>query len=1065
MARFPLPAWIKGLSTLVDTGAGDPQASPDVQDVRGHTGVLSLRKGFRVLDLEPSHIATGGGSKTFGYLAFDGVNDYARNTAWTQTLGSRWTIRIAAYAVSISGINDTNGTRTLFQIYDGSQQVVSVNLIGVTSGSTCQVSVFIRDSAGNSVTLTSAARTTAAWVAARGQHGVAQIRIVRDGSTCYLYVGETLEDSDSGFSNNPHSAGSTLIIGDGAGLGNPCQAQFMSLAVVNRVLSEYEAYWNICWPTDAEAEVDVLGNWPFAERTGTSVADYSSYGDDLTITGATWNGSLFNGARGLGIFSWRRANGDIYHAIGCTRRGTSSAGANPSGAVYTWKADQNFTPFYFGGDPGNDDATAGLSGLDPFARICFQQGRDMLLLSNGTDFNRKYLASFQYLGGTAPPTAPIVVTAGGSGITATWLYAYSYLNSVTKTETGLSPLTSISITDDAGTTVSWFLSSDTQFDRVRIYRTKNAETGLYLLTEQAMATASYSDTKTDANLAAGPLAPGADLPGNRVRKRAFLAFPDFRVDDPVTGPQKGPVAAPTLAESGTASVDAGVHYFAYSYYDSTNGVETGMSPAAAITASGAKQVDISALVLPPETTRYNQMRIYRTKAGARTWFLDQTITAATTATSTQADTGLTSTIETYSLPPKFEGMCVFANRLWGFVGDRVYWSTQGHLEDHPEANGYSPKAGVRIRAVSPTEGAMFFHFEDGTLFMLPHPGDEPDLTYFVPLNLRQFSPYGATVGHFTVQPVAGGLIWLAKDGFFFGSPSGLQLISPQITTEFLDLNSARGKYACSMYDGTRGIYRCWVSRGNNRLNEECFVFYVKEGSWWLDNLHADAAGILLDGKQNPHYCFLVENGVLNELDESVDYDGDGTGTLSGTVTSPFIGTFSDIVGRNAPNGGDGGYPIWLVKSDGTMAQRYKLDPMMDPRGDVDGFEIFYPSYSGLTSGTWTAYFHGIRGYIKTMLLHLGDMRLPKNLTRIFFFNRVQSAGGLQVNLSADEAAFASMDSDVDLTLPVSQVTTMVGSGRAFQLEVYSDPPAASRPWALKGVEIDATVDSSDVGTD
>jgi hypothetical protein len=209
----------------------------------------------------------------------------------------------------------------------------------------------------------------------------------------------------------------------------------------------------------------------------------------------------------------------------------------------------------------------------------------------------------------------------------------------------------------------------------------------------------------------------------------------------------------------------------------------------------------------------------------------------------------------------------------------------------------------------------------------------------------------------------------------------------------------------------------------------------------------------------------VENGVLCELDESLDYDGDGSGTLSATIAGNLVGGFTDMASRTAPTGGDGGYPVWLLKSDGTMLQRYKLDPSLDVRADTDGLELFYPSAIAITSGTWAAHFHGIRGYIKTMLLSLGDMRYPKNLQAVFFFNRVQSAGDLQVNLATDEGTLTTMNADVDLTKPVSQITTGIGSGRVFQFEIYSDPPAASRPWGLKGMEIEGAVDASDVGTE
>ena len=1076
MPRFPLAPFVKGLSTQTDIGAGDPQALPVCQDVRGHTGILTSRKGYTVLDLEPSHVKDSDATtKTRGYLTFDGSNDYALNNALAVTLGSKWTIRWVA-DFRIAG-NATDGTRVLLDVHDGAQICVRLEVVGVTSASTIQLKLSVRDSAGTTVTGSGTARTLAQWTTAYGSQTPVNIRITRghpiDGLA--VMVNETAEITISDTLALTMAETNEIAVGGNiTGGANSFLKVYSSLVIANRILgwaisqdidgNNYDdCYFGIHYPTDAEAEQDILGNWPFNEMTGTTLTDYSSYAKNMTISGATWTAGTHTAARGLGIFSWRRANGDLYHVVASGRRAPSSAGAAPSGAVYVWKATRAWSPFYFGGDAANDDATAGLSGLNQFARMDFAKGRDMLIMSNGKDYPRKYRTSFQYLGGTAPATAPILSQTAASPFT----YAYSYLNSVTKTETGLSPVATASA---ATGNITWFVSSDTQFDRVRIYRTKTGETTLYLLTEQAMGTGGpYTDVTTDAQLNGAPLVQGSDAPGNRARKRAFLAFPDFRVDDPETGPRKGPAAAPTLAVTGAAgSLSVGNYYVAYSYYDSTNDVETGMSPAALQAAIANDRIDVSAMVLPSETSRYNQIRIYRTKASAFTWYLDRTITAATTSALTQADSALATTIETYSLPPKFEGMATFGNRLWGFVGDRLYWSTAGFQEDHPEANGFSPKAGVRIRAICATERLLFVHFEDGVIYALPHPGDQADLSYFIPLNLKQWAPYGAAVGHFTVQATPRGLIWLSRDGFYRATETELEHLSPQIGPDFLNLNAYRGKYACSLYDGTRKIYRCWVSRGEKRLNEDCFTYYLDTGTWWQDSIHADAAGVLYDTKENPHFCFLVENGVLCELDETVTSDGGGSVTTDGAVeASPGIEYFGDITGVFVePTGGDGGYPVWFYKTAGndkTMVQRYKLDAALAITGHT-----FYPSYKGIQTGTWTAARMAIRGYFKTMLLHLGDLRKIKNIQSIFFMNRINSSSGLQVNLLTDDGASggstAACNNDVDCAKPVSQVTTQNGSGRAFQFTVYSDPIKAGLPFGLKGIDIDATVDTNDVGT-
>lgn len=245
MARFKLGPLVKGLSTLVDPAAGDPQAAPELKDVRGHTGILTNRKGFRVLAIEPSHKQTSNdATKAWGYLGFDGVNDYATNAAWTQQLGTKWTIRLWAYALSLSGVNNTTGTRTLIHIVCASQDAVLLQIVGDTGGATARLTCIIKDKDGGTTTLTGNSRTTTQWLTLLGQHAVAYIRVVRDGTNAYLYVGEQLEASSSSVGTKAHQPGVELWVGATGGPGSApvagtyCNLQLLGLAVVNRALTQ-----------------------------------------------------------------------------------------------------------------------------------------------------------------------------------------------------------------------------------------------------------------------------------------------------------------------------------------------------------------------------------------------------------------------------------------------------------------------------------------------------------------------------------------------------------------------------------------------------------------------------------------------------------------------------------------------------------------------------------------------------------------------------------------------------------------------------------------------------------
>ena len=329
MSLHRYPRLTGGLNSLTDPLVCDQRFLASLEDAVLSRGLPEQRFGYDVLDIEPSHISDATGlNKSAVTLTFDpSANEYA-STGFPRQLGEKWTIR-AELAFAFTE-NAVLGDHTILLITGASQNPVHIRAVG--DGTAIQVTATVKDSAGNSVALTSANRTVAAWVATASSRF---IRLQRDGSTVSLYIGETLEDTDTGFTTGAHQVGVTIFVAATAAMVEHAKIQALgSLVVVNRLLDEFESYWGINWPTDEIAETDVLGNWPFIDQATSQTEDLGFYATPMNLWNTpTWAGANHRLARGLGMHTHRRQDGSRYHLVACGRRSTSSAGAAPSGAI------------------------------------------------------------------------------------------------------------------------------------------------------------------------------------------------------------------------------------------------------------------------------------------------------------------------------------------------------------------------------------------------------------------------------------------------------------------------------------------------------------------------------------------------------------------------------------------------------------------------------------------------------------------------------------------------------------------------------------------------------------
>jgi hypothetical protein len=125
---------------------------------------------------------------------------------------------------------------------------------------------------------------------------------------------------------------------------------------------------------------------------------------------------------------------------------------------------------------------------------------------------------------------------------------------------------------------------------------------------------------------------------------------------------------------------------------------------------------------------------------------------------------------------------------------------------------------------------------------------------------------------------------------------------------------------------------------------------------------------------------------------------------------------------------------------------------------------FYPGAVALTSGTWTVYFHGIRGRWKSMMLDYGDRRFDKTLGDFILYHGEEStATSLAVTAASAEGTLASIGSVTlnqgDNRGVIEKGSTVNINGRVFQVKIDHNPPVAGRTFRIMGMEFGSKLSS------
>lgn len=133
-----------------------------------------------------------------------------------------------------------------------------------------------------------------------------------------------------------------------------------------------------------------------------------------------------------------------------------------------------------------------------------------------------------------------------------------------------------------------------------------------------------------------------------------------------------PSTAPTVV-AGAGTGLTGTFRYAYTFYDSTSGRESDLSPTASVTLAN-DDADLSALETTVAAANVDQKRIYRTLKDGEIFYLQATKTLATTSytdSTADADLGIQAAdIGEYGMPPSTSYICAYFNkRMWWVDAD------------------------------------------------------------------------------------------------------------------------------------------------------------------------------------------------------------------------------------------------------------------------------------------------------------------------------------------------------------------------------------------------------------
>jgi hypothetical protein len=358
---------------------------------------------------------------------------------------------------------------------------------------------------------------------------------------------------------------------------------------------------------------------------------------------------------------------------------------------------------------------------------------------------------------------------------------------------------------------------------------------------------------------------------------------------------ESPILAPTLTQDGGGAF-SGTYSLRYSYYNSTDDIESDLSPAAEITVT-SKRILLSNLQVSPDP-QVDQKRIYRTVAGGGVWLRDEAIPNASTSyslNSDDADLGAEHS-QANGAPPiakymeVYNGMLLLAGlvnpnestvAVSGVLLPESYDPDDIYLLDPEELDVIT---GIKKFGQSVAVGKR------GGIYL--GNGVHPAFMNFTRTRVTQ-----GPLGNFTMVPYEGGLFYLSEKGaYVFG---GLQetYLSRPIENIYKRLNLAEMYRATGLFYPNLNLIMWSVIKDNAANPNFLLAYNVITKEWTTRPINTTWMSTYLDTQDRVRWWLGGHDGKHFTGDMG---HGDGGAPVTGTVITRGI-NFKGVSTANVKN--------------------------------------------------------------------------------------------------------------------------------------------------------------------
>lgn len=309
-----------------------------------------------------------------------------------------------------------------------------------------------------------------------------------------------------------------------------------------------------------------------------------------------------------------------------------------------------------------------------------------------------------------------------------------------------------------------------------------------------------------------------------------------------------PTATPTTALTGTGITASVGWRYCYVYKNSTRGSISSISPYSTSTGAVSNQtVQVTATV--SSETGVDAIEIYRTTDGGfdtqgngRYFFIAElpNISSSFPYNDTTADASLDTALSEQAPPlnyndppPGMRGLKYFANRIWGFAGNTLYYTGWEEITNGTEeecipsgVTGNNWSAAEEIMALSVLPDALLIKTRN-TIYKVT--GDSRDTFSFLPL----FKGMGTSVKVTGVAEDGDRVFWMNTDGQIWATDgTNKSLVSEPITDDLLNIASTDCSMAVHRYGKAQWLVVADANGDTTGANgAKWYVLDLNTGKW------------------------------------------------------------------------------------------------------------------------------------------------------------------------------------------------------------------------------------------